>query len=58
MIGLSFVGVFQVFALNEMTSYWIFLACLTAVSVALYFILKKLSGESRPLLSKNANKEE
>lgn len=58
MIGFSLVGFIQVFALNETSSYSIFLAVLTIISVAFYFILKKLSGESRPVLPKNVNKEE
>jgi len=58
MIGFSFVGVFQFLAMNETLPYWMFLFAVTLASVVMYFLLKRLSGESRPILSKDMNQEE
>lgn len=40
----------QTFSIQGNIPYWIFLAGVLAVSAILYFIIGKLSGESRPLL--------
>lgn len=57
MVGFSFVGVFQFLALNETLPYWIFFIAITLVSVAMYFVLKIISRESRPILPKDLTQE-
>lgn len=58
MTGFSLVGLVQVLAINDAALYSVFLAVLLSASVAFYYLLRILSGESRPILPKDVNREE
>jgi ABC-2 type transport system permease protein len=46
---LLFVGILQNFAISGRIAYWVFILVISLISWAMYYLLRWMSGESRPL---------